>query len=334
MEQTVEFRALKTRAEEQLSIPKEFSVIIPAHNEETNLPALVQRLHVVFQNESLNGEIVIVDDGSTDKTWLVASQLSTRFSGTVKCVRHRKRAGKSSALQAGFDASSGPVIAMIDADLQYAPEELPKMLRTLDQGYDVVNGRRNFSNYPRSRRVVSKLYNKIAQRFLGYTGHDLNCGIKLFRREVVQETKLRPGYHRYMVALAERNGFNVGEANVELSPRPGGGSNYSTGRILEGIIDLIGLRIRLSFEERPMLLFGTSGLLLSTSGLLIGAYLGYLAFLGQPITLRPLTLIAVFLFVTGIQFLSLGLLSEMLSGLREEVKSHRDNLKSSPEGSL
>jgi hypothetical protein len=207
------------------------------------------------------------------------------------------------------------------------------MLKALEQGYDIINGRRNFSHYPRSRRIVSKLYNKIARRFVGYTGHDLNCGIKVFRREVVQETKLRPGYHRYMVALAERNGFNVGEVDVELSPRPRGGSNYSTGRILEGIIDLIGLRIRLSFEERPMFLFGTSGLVLSTIGLLIGAYLGYLAFLGQPITLRPLTLISVFLFVTGIQFLSLGLLSEMLSGLREEVKSLRDNLKSTSEAS-
>jgi glycosyltransferase involved in cell wall biosynthesis len=333
MEQTVEYRALQTRAKEQLSRPKEFSVIIPAHNEETNLPLLVQRLHAILQKESLDGEIVIVDDGSTDKTWLVASQLTIQYGGIVKCVRQRKRAGKSSALQAGFDASSGSVIAMIDADLQYAPEELPKMLKALEQGYDIINGRRNFSHYPRSRRIVSKLYNKIARRFVGYTGHDLNCGIKVFRREVVQETKLRPGYHRYMVALAERNGFNVGEVDVELSPRPRGGSNYSTGRILEGIIDLIGLRIRLSFEERPMFLFGTSGLVLSTIGLLIGAYLGYLAFLGQPITLRPLTLISVFLFVTGIQFLSLGLLSEMLSGLREEVKSLRDNLKSTSEAS-
>jgi glycosyltransferase involved in cell wall biosynthesis len=289
---------------------------------------MVNRLNEILEKEALNGEIVIVDDGSTDRTWLVASQLSTQFDGVVKCVRQRKRAGKSSALQAGFDASSGPVIAMIDADLQYAPEELPKMLRVLDEGYDIVNGRRNFSHYPRSRRIVSKVYNKIARRFLGYTGHDLNCGIKVFRREVVQETKLRPGYHRYMVALAERNGFSVGEMNVELSPREGGGSNYSTGRILEGIIDLLGLRIRLSFEERPMLLFGTSGLVLSTMGLLIGGYLGYLAFQGEPITLRPLTLISVFLFVTGIQFLSLGLLSEVLSGLREEVKSLRDHLKS------
>lgn len=268
---------------------------------------------------------MIVDDGSTDKTWTIARDLSTQFGNLVKCVRQRKRAGKATALQTGFDASSGSVIAMIDADLQYDPEEIPRMLEVLNQGYDVVNGRRDFSRYPRSRRIISKVYNKMAHLFIGYDGHDLNCGLKMLRREVIESMRLRPGYHRYIVVLAERNGFATGEVDVRLSPRPSGKSNYGVKRILEGAVDLVALRIRFSFEKRPMLLFGISGLALVALGTLSWAFLFFLALNGQPISLRPLTLVSVFLVVTGVQFLSLGLISEMLLGVRDEL----DSIKSS-----
>ena len=294
---------------------------MPAHNEEANLPSLVERLSMIFRDGSIRGEIVIVDDGSTDKTWTVARDLETQFGDIVKSVRQRKRTGKATALQAGFDASSGSVIAMIDADLQYAPEEIPKMLKILNQGYDVVNGRRDFSQYPRSRRIISRVYNKMAHLFIGYDGHDLNCGMKVFRREVIESMRLRPGYHRYIVVLAERSGFATGEVDVQLSPRPSGKSNYGATRILEGAVDLVALRIRFSFEKRPMLLFGISGLAFVGLGLLSWAYLFFLALSGQPISLRPLTLVAVFLVVTGVQFLSLGLISEMLLGVKDEIDS-------------
>jgi glycosyltransferase involved in cell wall biosynthesis len=276
-------------------------------------------LRAVLEDGSIKGEIVIVDDGSTDKTWTVAHDLSTQFGDFVKCVRQRRQAGKAIALQTGFDASSGLVIAVIDADLQYAPEEIPRMLQVLYQGYDVVNGIRDFSKYPRSRRIVSRVYNKMAHLFIGYHGHDLNCGLKVFRREVIESMRLRPGYHRYIVVLAERNGFATGEVGVHLLPRPSGKSNYGAKRILEGAVDLVALRIRFSFEKRPMLLFGVSGLSFIALGLLSGSYLFYQALFGQSISLRPLTLVAVFLVVTGVQFLSLGLISEMLLSVRDDI---------------
>jgi glycosyltransferase involved in cell wall biosynthesis len=210
---------------------------------------------------------------------------------------------------------------MIDADLQYAPEEIPKMLQVLNEGYDIVNGRRDFSQYPLSRRIISRVYNKMAHLFIGYDGHDLNCGMKVFRREVIESMRLRPGYHRYIVVLAERNGFATGEVDVQLSPRPSGKSNYGARRILEGAVDLVALRVRFSFEKRPMLLFGLTGLTFILLGLLSGSYLFYQALLGQSISLRPLTLVAVFLVVTGVQFLSLGLISEMLLGVKDDIDS-------------
>jgi hypothetical protein len=210
---------------------------------------------------------------------------------------------------------------MIDADLQYAPEEIPKMLQVLNEGYDIVNGRRDFSQYPLSRRIISRVYNEMAHLFIGYDGHDLNCGMKVFRREVIESMRLRPGYHRYIVVLAERNGFATGEVDVQLSPRPSGKSNYGARRILEGAVDLVALRVRFSFEKRPMLLFGLTGLTFILLGLLSGSYLFYQALLGQSISLRPLTLVAVFLVVTGVQFLSLGLISEMLLGVKDDIDS-------------
>ena len=203
-EQTTAFKGEKTPSMETGTLvarvgkdqPVELSIIVPAHNEEENLPSLVDRLRATLRDGSIKGEIVIVDDGSTDKTWTVARDLSTQFGDFVVCVRQRRRAGKATALQTGFDASSGSVIAMIDADLQYAPEEIPKMLQVLNQGYDVVNGLRDFSQYPRSRRIISRVYNKMAHLFIGYDGHDLNCGLKVFRREVIESMRLRTGYHR------------------------------------------------------------------------------------------------------------------------------------------
>jgi len=305
----------------------EISVIIPAYNEEQALPALLDKLVGMFKREERSVEVVIVDDGSTDGTGLTADRLAAEYGDMVRSLHHIVNKGKSLALRTGFENSLGQIVVMLDADMQYDPEELPKFLALIKNGYDVVNGWRDFSKYPLQKRVSSKIYNFLVRRLIGNSGHDCNCGFKVFRREVLERIELRKGLHRYVAAIASNMGYKVGEVKVKLYPRKGGEMKYGTGRLLYGLMDLIALKLRFLFLERPIMLFGLSGLLSVGLGVLIMVYLLFSSLLyNVPFHFRPLTLASIFLIVMGIQFFSLGLLAEAISTLREDVQSLNKSL--------
>ena len=215
------------------------SVVIPAYNEEENIRLLVVKTVEALKSVSVDFEIIVVDDGSEDNTLSIMRQFACENENIV-VIRHLKREGKSMALRSGFAIARGEAIVIIDADLQYDPWEIPRLLNLLEKGYDVVNGYRDFSKYVLGKTILSKFYNELSRRLLGSRDiHDLNCGLKAFRKEVVKQllTKFvwRKGVHRYLISFCTALGYNVTEVRVSLKQRIYGCSKYGLKRILEGV---------------------------------------------------------------------------------------------------
>ncbi len=214
------------------------SVIIPAYNEEENINTLLDKTVEVLISIGIDYEIVVVDDGSQDNTLSVAKEFATENEKIV-VIGHFKRRGKSMALRSGFARAKYEAIVIMDADLQYDPQEIPCLLSLLEKGYDVVNGYRDFSKYVLSRTIISRFYNELSRSFLGSKGvHDLNCGLKAFRKEVVEhllrEFVWRRGVHRFLISFCTASGYSVTEVRVSLKHRVFGHSKYGLGRVVEG----------------------------------------------------------------------------------------------------
>lgn len=229
------------------------TVVIPAHNEEKNIKKLLAQTINTLKSMKVDFEIVVVDDGSEDDTFLVAKQFACK-NDEIVVIKHLKREGKSMALRSGFAKAKGDVIITIDADLQYDPGEIPCLLKTLEKGYDVVTGYRDFSQYTPSKVVFSKIYNKIASATFGTRNiHDLNCGLKAFRREVVEQllTKIvwRNGIHRYLISLCAVLGYKITEVKVSLKQRTHGRSKYGLKRFVEGISLLLILFLKVKMPN-------------------------------------------------------------------------------------
>jgi glycosyltransferase involved in cell wall biosynthesis len=300
-----------------------FSVVIPAFNEEESLPALIKRLIQTFEENHLKGEVIIVDDGSTDRTKKISEEMSKKYRH-VRIIRHKRRMGKTVALRAGFDIALGDVIAIIDADLQYAPEDLPKLLSKIDQGYDVVNGWRKNRHDGIFKKIPSSIYNFISRLSFGMQLHDFNSGLKAFKREVLKDLNFREGQHRFFMNLAHYKGYRVGEVEIQHFRRKQGKTKYGFSRMFWGFFDLIALRLQLAFTERPMALFGLSGLILTGLGFIGGIYLLALRILynepfDQHIAMMFLTIL---LIIAGIQTLLFGFMAEMIANLRSEQQEN------------
>lgn len=303
------------------------SIIIPAYNESGTLSELVDKIMNIMNKENIVREIIIVDDGSHDETNFVINDVKKRYGDVIKAFNHKKNRGKSYAIKTGYDNSSGDIIIIIDADLQYDPEEIPKFINLIKNGYDVANGWRDFSKYPLLKKIYSRSYNFLVNRLMGTKVHDNNCGFKAFTREALSDVVFRKGIHRYLVPITHYNGFKVGEVKVHLYPRKSGVQKYGFNRLLIGLVDLIGLRLFLVFIETPMLLFGMTGMLALFLGMFIFLYFVIESYLeGGSFTFRPLIYISLFLIVAGIQFFSLGIMAESLS-----VLYNRLNVKDSEE---
>lgn len=297
------------------------SVIIPVFNEEESLPHLYERLSKVMRGLGEPYEIIFIDDGSQDNSFNVVKSICHNDS-YVKAIRLRRNFGQTPALVAGFDEARGDVVITMDADLQNDPADIPRLLEKLDEGYDIVSGwRRDRKDPTLSKALPSKLSNKLASKLTGVVLHDFGCTLKAYRREVLEGIHLYGELHRYIPAVASSIGVRVAEIEVEHHAREHGTSKYGVTRLVRGMMDLITLKLLLTYMNRPMQMFGGLGLTsMFAAGLSGTATLAMKAFLGVNMTGNPLLYMTILLMLASIQFISLGFLGEISSRTYHETQ--------------
>jgi dolichol-phosphate mannosyltransferase len=299
------------------------SVVVPVRNEERSVALLYDELAAALDPLDEAWEAVFVDDGSTDGSFAALTRLHAA-APNVRVVRLRRNFGKAAALMAGFDQSQGDTIVTIDGDLQDDPSEIPRLLAKLDEGFDLVTGWKTRRRDPLTRRVLSRIFNAVTSRFSGVRLHDMNCGLKAYRAEVVRGLRIYGELHRFVPVLAHYRGYRVAELPVNHRPREHGRSRYGPERYLRGFLDLLTVSFIGRYRHRPLHLFGGLGLALGAIGLGILVYLTILKLGGHAIGGRPLLTLGVLLVVVGLQFFSLGLISEMITSHHEERVPERE----------
>ncbi len=297
------------------------SIVVPVYNERESIGPLAEELLNVLRTSGRRFEVVFVDDGSTDGSRELLSDLALAEPEVV-VVQLRRNFGKAAALTAGFRESDADAIVTMDGDMQDDPAEIPGLLDELEAGADLVSGWKTQRQDAWSKRAASRLFNGVTSRVSGVQLHDLNCGLKAYRAEVVRALALTGDQYRYIPVLAANEGFRVSEVPVNHRPRLHGRSKYGPERYLRGFLDLLTIWFLGRFRGRPMHLFGGIGMLLLAAGVIICAYLSVLWLIGEGIGGRPLLLLGVLLIVVGIQLITIGLVSEMLQRyhVRPEVE--------------
>lgn len=302
------------------------SVVVPLLNEETTLVALYEELAVALEPLRRDWEVVFVDDGSTDGSYTRLVELhETR--PNVQVVRLRRNFGKATALAMGFAAARGELIVTIDADLQDDPAEIPRLLAKLEEGFDLVSGWKQHRQDSPARRGFSRVYNATSAAVTGVRLHDMNCGLKAYRAEVVRSMAIYGELHRFLPALAHQQGYRVAEVPVNHRPRASGCSRYGLERYMRGFFDLLTVAFMGRYRQRPLHLFGGLGLLLGSSGCVILLYLTGLKLAGHGIGGRPLLLLGALLVVVGVQLFSIGLIGELLTSHHAERSSGDEKLQ-------
>jgi len=301
------------------------SVVVPVHDEELSVEPLFDELRAALEPLGTEWEVLFVDDGSADGTFAALTRLHDREPG-IRIVRLRRNFGKATALAAGFAQAAGDVIVTIDGDLQDDPAEIPRLLAKLDEGFDLVSGWKTRRRDPLRRRVVSRIFNGVTGRISGLRLHDLNCGLKAYRAEVLRGLRLYGELHRFIPVLAHYRGFRVAEVPVNHRPRGHGRSRYGMERYLRGFFDLLTVTFMGRYRYRPLHLFGGLGLLLGGLGFVLLAYLTVVKLTGHAIGQRPLLTLGVLLVVVGIQLFSLGLVGELVTSLHEERTGDRERV--------
>lgn len=295
------------------------SVVIPVLNEADSLAQLHGELDQVAAAEGYDLQVIIVDDGSTDGTWQEVCRLAAA-DPRVLGIRLRRSFGKAAALSAGFNAAEGDPIVTIDGDLQDDPAEIPQLLKKLGEGCDVVSGWKRVRRDPWHKVWLSRVFNWLVSRVTGVRLHDHNCGLKCFRREVMHEIRLYGELHRFVPVLAAAKGFATGEVVVHHRPRRHGRSKYGASRVVKALLDLITVKFIIGYGHRPQHMLGTVGLIAFLLGMLGMVYLGVWWGLSRVVGWEVIHLhqtaalyYSLGLLVVGAQFLSLGLLGEMIA---------------------
>ncbi len=302
----------------------DLSVVIPVYNEEQNLEPLYQELKAVLDGLSLSYEIIFIDDGSQDTSYQILKAFHAQDK-LVKVIQFRRNFGQTASFAAGFDFAQGDLIVTLDADGQNDPADIPKLLGKLRDGdYDLVNGWRVDRQEPFLRRFVSRTANALINRSTQITIHDRGCSLKIFKRDLVKHLRLYGQLHRFLPELASAVGAYVTEVPVNDRARLHGQSKYgSLSRTPRVMLDLVTIIYFLSFFTNPMRFFGTSALISSLLGLIIGSSLvftkfyfgirsGWAGFHAYEIGNRPLLLLSIFLILLGVQFFMMGILGEMI----------------------
>jgi glycosyltransferase involved in cell wall biosynthesis len=293
------------------SLKPELSVIVPAYNEVDNIGPLLEELAAKLGQSF---EVVVVDDGSTDGTFAAAQKL-TGLHHNLKVFRHPANQGKTAAIMTGMEHVQGEFVCVLDADLQFRPEDVLAQVAKLREGYDLVTGRK-IGHY--EKRLVSSIYNSMARAMFGLKVRDINA-LKTFRREVLEGQILRKDWHRYIVPLARSRGFKIAEIPVELRPRLHGEPKYSGRmRILIGFFDLIAVAFQLSFMRKPMLYFGTLGMGSLGLGFVAGVVAIVMRIFGHGF--RPLLYLVIMFVTAGLVFFAAGFLGEALAGVNDRIE--------------
>jgi len=294
---------------------KNVTIIIPAFNERENLSPLMREIDSVVEKDKRNYEVIIINDGSVDGTSEEAERLKNEYE-YLKVYSHRTNLGKTEAIITGFRHSAGKVLVIMDADLQFDANDIPKLIDEIEKGYDVVTGWKQ-GDY--QKKFVSGVYNFLSRRLFKLPIHDQNS-IKALRSNVLEEIDLRKDWHRYIVALAVNKGFKVTEIKVKLRERKFGESKYSgKARVVVGIMDLLAVKIQISLLRKPFLFFGTSGAILVMLGIFVGIYGIIQRFVYQH-GYRPILYLVILLIVSGLVFFTVGFITEAITALVENLK--------------
>ena len=289
----------------------DLSMVIPVKEESENLPELLKEIVAAIEPTGFSYEVIIIDDGSRDNTWDVVENLSKEYP-FIRGFRFQFNCGKADALALGFSKAKGNYVATLDGDLQDDPLEIPKMIKILDEGYDLVSGWKIRRLDPWHKTWPSKLFNLTVSMVCGKRLHDFNCGIK--------------AYHRFIPVMAKWQGFRITEMPVAHRARVHGVSKYGISRLVSGFLDLVSLMFMRSFSTKPLHFFGLIGLLFMLVGLGICGYFGYEWLQTGALHVRPLLLAGGFALVMSVQFFSLGLLGEMVNGHRKQTFPIADTL--------
>lgn len=291
----------------------DLSVIIPVFNEEKNLEPLYEEISRVLNSLGQAFEIIFVDDGSRDGSFPVLKRIQEKDKA-VKIIRLRRNFGQTAALSAGFDYARGRVIVTMDADLQNDPKDIPALLAKINDGYDLVSGwRQKRHDKFFTRRLPSIVANRLISFLTGVKLHDYGCTLKAFRKEVIKSIRLYGELHRFIPAIASTLGVSIAEVKVNHRPRRFGRSKYTIFRLPRVILDMLTVKFLLSYSTRPLQVFGLLGLISGLSGFVIALWLSYQRLILKVSSAnRPILLLAVLLMVIGIQFVTLGLLAEIM----------------------
>ena len=309
----------------------DLSLIIPLYNEAESLPELKKWIDSALKDFSY--EILFVDDGSTDDSWKVIQELAAKDPQTVKGIRFRRNYGKSAALYEGFAAAQGEIVVTMDADLQDSPEEIPEMVRMIrEEGYDLVSGwKQHRKDNALTKNLPSKLYNWTARKVTGIKLHDMNCGLKAYKAEVVKNIEVYGEMHRYIPYLAKNAGFTkIGEKPVHHQKRKYGYSKFGMDRFVNGFLDLMSLWFLSRFGRKPMHFFGTSGILMFLVGFVMTVCIVANKLVHQaqgvkfrPVTDQPLFYLALLAVVLGVMLFLAGFVGELIARASSERNNYQ-----------
>ena len=297
----------------------DLSIVIPVYNERESLRELVRQIEI---STTLSHEYIFIDDGSTDGSFDELIKIKKSINSRFKIIKFRKNLGKSAAMSVGFDKAEGRKVITLDADLQDDPTEFTKLLDKLDEGFDVVVGWRKNRQDPKKKIQGSHLFNWVVSKIGGLNLHDINCGLKAFKKEVVKEIDIYGELHRFIPLLAKQRGFNVTEVPVIHHKRKFGSSKFGSYRILHALLDLITTDFISGFKNRPLQIFGVTGGTLIFFATIILLYLSYLKLLGESIGGRPLLLMGILLFLSGVQVFSTGLIGELIANTQVQKNNY------------
>ena len=318
----------------KMEYTKDLSIVISLYNEEESLPELVSWIEAVMSREGYSYEIIMVDDGSRDASWKIVRELAAN-NESIRGISFRRNYGKSAALYHGFKAAEGKVVITMDADLQDSPEEIPELYRmVVEEGYDIVSGwkKQRFDN-KFTKNLPSKLYNATARWVTGIRLHDMNCGLKAYRNEVVKNIEVYGEMHRYIPYLAKNAGFDkITEKPVQHQKRKYGVSKFGLERFVNGLLDLISLWFLSRFGKKPMHFFGFTGILMFLAGAVLTVWVIVEKLIQQaqglvyrPVTDQPLFYLALLAVVLGFQLFLAGFICEMVS--RNSQERNKYNIK-------
>ena len=295
------------------------TVVIPLLNERESLVPLKESIDKVFSGMPHEYQILFIDDGSTDGSWEVLAGLQREEPHRVCAIRFNRNYGKSAALRAGIERAGGDVIITMDADLQDDPEAIPAMIALLDEGYDLVSGWKKKRYDPLSKTLPSRLFNGVVSAMSGVRLHDFNCGFKAYRASTAKMLDIYGERHRFLPVLAHWDGARVTELAVPHHPRRFGRSKFGVERFTNGLLDLITLLFLRKYLKRPLHFFGLLGIVLCLCGAVVLGHFGVQWFITAQMRIRPLVLLSVGAIIMGIQFISIGLIGEMIANASQRT---------------